>query len=533
MCTSEHDEMAGFAGDYVREEERQEETRGNEMEQDVEVESDLLPLATTQQSAILPWHERKGIVFANILKPIVHFLLSSVNQLLADLKLVRIGRQIENVQAAEQVQDLTTADDLSIALKTLNGMDTSSVVEDHNSELAQFNIHEVVECSATITVIRAHCNHNDTRSNLYRQRVMLSQSYLAGVVASLISQCTPVILSEPKKFQNMNHWFVHLTFNICNALQSNEELSLESSEYIPSSCLPSVTFTEVPFHGTYPLTLTDVAQLVPIYTARTLQCWFNMPVPFISQARATLVTHLIEYLGPGSFLIPAIWSAYDELPSWLFNPKTNRAGDTPMGQTVTFEPASLSSFLSRLQQIASPDICLHLSKLQDQYTALYPSEESIQSHLLMLLNDSIMVCSSRQPMFSSEFSKNGFQPPAVRNDQIIPLQNGTSQLFRTKRCVIPMLHDAKIVANLIAISINALENSINLQAPPGLHAVQKVMLENSDIMLPLREQAIGRMYMNAGLDHNFARTREGLFSMMIFRFITFNSRAFIFCPQHL
>lgn len=96
-----------------------------------------------------------------------------------------------------------------------------------------------------------------------------------------------------------------------------------------------------------------------------------------------------------------------------------------------------------------------------------------------------------------------------------------------------MLCNAKIVADLIAASIAMLKNAISLQVSPDLTVTQKVMFRNSDTMLPLHEQAIGRMYMNAGLDHDFVHTQEGLFSMMIFHFITFNSQAFIFRLQHL
>lgn len=98
------------------------------------------------------------------------------------------------------------------------------------------------------------------------------------------------------------------------------------------------------------------------------------------------------------------------------------------------------------------------------------------------------------------------------------------QLERVIRRVLPMLRDAKIVADQIASSNSALD---------GLSEAQLIMFQESDSMLPLRKKALGRARMNAAIDHAFAITPEGLFSMMVFRFVTFNSEAFIRAPADL
>ncbi|KAI0084162.1 hypothetical protein BDY19DRAFT_997882 [Irpex rosettiformis] len=87
--------------------------------------------------------------------------------------------------------------------------------------------------------------------------------------------------------------------------------------------------------------------------------------------------------------------------------------------------------------------------------------------------------------------------------------------------VVKFLEDAFVV-------VQALRNP----GPQGeLSSAQTFILDKPDFLLPLREEATSRFIMRQHLHHDFALSRAGFFSLQVFRFIHFNSRAFEQCPD--
>ncbi|KAI0683761.1 hypothetical protein BC835DRAFT_1422990 [Cytidiella melzeri] len=91
-------------------------------------------------------------------------------------------------------------------------------------------------------------------------------------------------------------------------------------------------------------------------------------------------------------------------------------------------------------------------------------------------------------------------------------------------CIIDFLEDACVVATTLANGRTA---------PSDVSAAQELMYKKPDFLLPLREAAPSRSIMNNLLDQTFAKTRAGLFSLLVFRYIHFNTEAFVQCPDNI
>ncbi|KAI0683725.1 hypothetical protein BC835DRAFT_1310925 [Cytidiella melzeri] len=91
-------------------------------------------------------------------------------------------------------------------------------------------------------------------------------------------------------------------------------------------------------------------------------------------------------------------------------------------------------------------------------------------------------------------------------------------------CIINFLEDACVVATTPANGRTA---------PSDVSAAQGLMYKRPDFLLPLREAAPSCSILNNLLDQTFARTWAGLFSLLVFRYIHFNTDAFVQCPDNI
>lgn len=104
--------------------------------------------------------------------------------------------------------------------------------------------------------------------------------------------------------------------------------------------------------------------------------------------------------------------------------------------------------------------------------------------------------------------------------RLTPLLQALPKTRRAVRAVIQLLEDAFVVAQRFVNGNYSVE---------GLSPPQRLMVSEPDTFLPLREMSRSRQMMSK-MSLQFAQTREGFFSLQVYRFIHFNTKSFIDNP---
>ncbi|KAI0336897.1 hypothetical protein BDW22DRAFT_1433756 [Trametopsis cervina] len=257
-----------------------------------------------------------------------------------------------------------------------------------------------------------------------------------------------------------------------------------------------------------------------------------MPTGYITAARAHMVDRMVSLLGCGVLLTDIMWDLYNQLPRWIFTNGCPRKLKRPDETVPDFHTSHLQAFLDAVQEWpVLPQIRqqLHLLSVEHESYLLLISgatpSTSASSDWAQADKDHGVLGSSST---SAQHSHSSVSSPTTRE---VSRHTGTlnasapdsSTLRFPQRVLRRLLEDAMVVADAIQRGDSTMR----------LNSLQQQMRDKADFLLPVRELAPSRKVMVDGFDANFAKTRAGLFSFLIFRCISWNSEVFLSCPDHL
>lgn len=394
-------------------------------------------------------------------------------------------------------------------------------------------IAELPVYSLAMSTLRQSCEGMDAWSTLYRQRIMLREYAIAAVIRRLCEEEAPQIVEKESTLHNSQDWFVKLTINLLHRIRSKIPIKFAASNFLPNCNNSTLVFVEpdLDFKRRGKIRPADIPARVCEYLARVLQCWFGMPIPFISQARLHLVQVLLRTCGTGILLMSHVWAIYSELPSWIFCNTCPRADNIPSNQNLQFSEAYMENFC---HAVSTSQVLLHARKdfdnLQAEFGALHATTSKHVDNLLATrlkrnyLHQMVIDSSSTHPAQSAESSTSRNQPlPAPVASTSLPasVPSASSSQNPASLCnpMVLFLRDAHAFLNRTPTTV--------------LNRAQLALDNRSDYLMPLRESAYSRMIVNDAMDLAHAKTRSGLFSLLIFRGISFNTGCFTHTPPDL
>lgn len=363
-----------------------------------------------------------------------------------------------------------------------------------------------------VDVLRNYADASHVWRNAARQRIMYSEYFAFTYISHRIPEDCRLIaaqyLKQPSTLQVEDlGWLARLTIRVANQLDLGQRVEADSANYFASSMLPPTTY-----RGPRPpkglrsyMSPQEIIDQTPRHVTSILSTWFNIPSDFKAAARAALVSELLTNLGSGSLLLSITWKVYEQIPSWLF------AEDMPIGRggtgarSIQFVDSQLDLFRQTLSSsdLANPrSLVFHL--LHDLKIAYRTLLEDAKKYISTLV--------SKKSTRSIRAIAPGFDHRNV--DDVGPLPAGGSR------------------ERLVQTQLLFLREALDIAEAPTLpypSPAQRQLLSNLDFYLPLRELAPSRRCVNGfrgpGIDLPFGATNGGLFSLLIFRNISFNTEA--------
>ncbi|KAI0682478.1 hypothetical protein BC835DRAFT_1311499 [Cytidiella melzeri] len=411
--------------------------------------------------------------------------------------------------------DMKTASKETIAT-VIDALDSiaRSMPEDPAAGAHNDNIIAVTrEYSTNIGKLRTFTNHTAVWLMACRQRVMVSESVLlshllgackeriSAVVGSLhnaqtqpgggsVDTTNPVEQGIPSLARHV------LDFLMCSSCAA-PALVLYAREYFPD--LPALSFRLHPPRSL--LAGADLCRHAETQIVRIACTWFGIPSNFLTEARSDFIRIVVKNVGWGMCLLEHTWRIYETMPAWLFNdniePRRNAAA-------AGYVPGSMSTFEASLAQsvVATPtsDVFSLLHNLPQRYESLVQSARTFVEHTHK---------SHPQKKTPSDILTGG------SGNAVAMLPTPTPQSLPTKetvRYMVSFIRDAYL-----------LRSCYNGQTVANATPEQRRILTNIDLFMPLRDLAPSRRAMILGITPAVAKTKSGLFSLLVSRLITYNT----------
>ncbi|KAI0083168.1 hypothetical protein BDY19DRAFT_998783 [Irpex rosettiformis] len=449
-----------------------------------------------------------------------------------------------NAQAI--VLKATSGEILNNALNLL-GMLPSELAE--TSSGPYMSIKEVLACSASLEMVKEHCHASTQWFNLYRQQVMIFETRMSASVTNLIDhdcqtivqkickgieggvQHLPALIAQLK--MTPSDWLMRLAIKLAIFVRTGVAVTACSTEFFKPDQHPPRKFWEEPSAVIKRKNLAPnkIEHTVLFYLRSVLHCWFGHAQPFTAQARSALVLRLVRHLGTGCLLLPEIWTLYTELPSWLFTSECPKLKDANGSTTSRFEERFLDSMVAaidfydeheRREQMDALEVLYATLQAQTQtHTEKLFATMTKKSSLHRLLNTtsvSLPLTSQNNSASAREANTPSSQPAVSDSLPSDPHPSLSSSPHSSAiTALIAFLEDSYIVAE-------RLHNSNH--DPTSLTRAQRFINTIPDFYMSLREDAPCQWIFRQLITPEFARTREGFFSLQVFRHIHFNSGAF-------
>ncbi len=475
------------------------------------------------------------------------------------------------------VLESTSGERLKDALKIL---DTLPSTTDPSSTSSYLSMKDLALCSESLTAIRGHCHANSQWINLYRQQFMAFEAYMVISIRHIVDERCPYIVRNLASIAadgTTHDWLVRLTTKVDTLIRSGIAVTASSTDFFKPSVLTPRKFWEDPSRvlRRKNLAAEKVEGTVLSYVRRILYVWFGTETPFTAQARSAFVGCMIRRFGENSLRIPLVWDTYVDMPAWLFSRECPKLHNGDTSPNARFELRFLDNLCAAFE-VCDPEreVVNSFSELGALYDGLHSRTKThIQNAVLSRTRGAALkqlVDSLTRVAHPAETNALGQVPPVPSNQvgvSTLPggpstshdglsqsaLQAGTSTLrasptpltargstseprSNTPNTSLPpqvTLPASSMSSSAVTVTIQLLEDSCRVvRALRGslserkLSHVQRVIFSKADFLLPLREEAPSRWAMNAKFGKAFARTRDGFFSLQIFRFIHFNSGAF-------
>lgn len=454
------------------------------------------------------------------------------------------------LQDVAQVRDSLKSshpDELSVIIDYLDFIDASI-----GPGTIDLPLNDLPSYSSALAGLRICCVKSDVWTNLYRGRIMLADTRLTVAIADILLVRVPEIVEQqtnPSPSVETSDWLSRLTKKVYHLVSLGIPFNLLSTDYVDSPLIKPQKFQDtaaelkkrkwIKKHSIKPTTLS--------YVTRIIQQWFDVPVPYTAHARSVLVGRLVDTVGAGCLLLPATWDVYKNLPSWLFTVDTPRQCDLAKFSLDDFQKHYLDDFAVTMQSHPGLHVMRECAQsLKGAYVALYDAtrerrgqfitEQSRPGHLRAIAR----VFAGRDngcrqsPVPDSNPCVLGHQvvqyigAPPPRTTGVQAPSPAIKSALDNPICiqeVVRFLNDACHMVSAISAG--------NRPGDGDALRPHRYMYDKPDFLIPLRELAPSRARMNSGTSFKFLKTRQGLFSLLLFRSISYNSQAFLRCPSEL
>ncbi|KAI0793096.1 hypothetical protein BC629DRAFT_1592997 [Irpex lacteus] len=480
--------------------------------------SDSSQNVSTPSGSLLPSPHHTAVTVSDTLNK---QCLDFVGTLTADA-ILAASRDIKRV-----VVGSSSGESLRTALETLNELPSGLGLSLGNTYMSS---DELLLCSKSLLELKNHCHATNQWLNLYRQQVMVFESHMVVSIIHLVDERCPFILQNLSSFaENPDScdWLVRLTTKVSSLILCGLEVTADSRDFFDPGQLKPKKFKDVAasVRRRKNLRASKVESTVLSYLRRILCLWFGSDKPFTAQARTAFVGYLVHRLGEASLLLPLVWQTYLDVPAWLFSSECPRLKNADTSFDSRFEIRfldPLAAALNSLSQSRLDSTVTSLNQLEHQYEALHTKTKQHVDKLLTSRTRTStlkrLLVSLTAPVAHLSTSKSSQEDSFC--SLLVP--GLTSAAVRTTM-VIAFLEDS-------AMALAALQGTIE---EADLSDVQRMIYEKADHHMPLREDAPSRSLMRRLFNTDTAKTRSSFYSLQIFRFIHFNSGAFIDCPDDL
>lgn len=367
----------------------------------------------------------------------------------------------------------------------------------------------------------------DAWSTLYRQRIMLREYVIALLIQQASQKYAPVILDDPTSVQDPQDWLVRLCLSIKQFVLTRTKINLNACKFLPGFENSSILFSEADADfKKRRMTSSNQAHIVTCdYVARVLQHWLSMPIPFISQAQMLFVQTLVATAGTGALLMPHVWTLYSTLPSWIFSSNCPRVLNRPSNQNVVFQETFMEEFCTMIT--TSPE--LHsarkdLDQLQAEFRRLHEGTSKHVEALIISRSKRRYLGQIASQVQAHHVPQASSSTSAVQSTPFLPVPAGSSSSSAAPsttglKCqkVVEFLRDARALVT----------------STTTLSRAQRLLQQNSDFLMPLRESSSSRIVVNLKMNKAYAQTPAGLFSLLVHRGISYNTESFRSAPAEM
>ena len=412
---------------------------------------------------------------------------------------------MELVYPYVQELDLTTIATISKALSQPTVADTTNFVQNDFLLSSQAGL-----VSGTRTSSRIQLKLQEVLAPAYRQSTMLAEFRMQTALADIIPSALRTAAEHYDDHSNVegddrtadHELFTKLVSFVWGKLSNRQPITVSSHVFMPSLQPPTIAVYGV--LDMFP-TKDVLIKHVPLAVMSILRCWLHMPDTYETQGRRYFLRVILENLGSEALLVPAVWDAYEELPQFL----QQRSGNTYLKKQKTTFSRDAFSLLQSIFDIGFP-AAVHGSKDRKTLYALGVSYRSLRAHIADYANRPVVDLGPDHAVSSLGLS--------------------TQQKWRVPPTCMPHVKAIQTVLLLCVAGWNAAMG--HKQDDPLVIKIRG----NSDLYQPLREYATSRTKINGNaggdcLDRNFARSRSGLFTFLLFRNVLYHSPYLL--DQHL
>lgn len=428
---------------------------------------------------------------------------------------------INSVQYLRENSDNTSLDLLQDTCATLTRLDRTI------NETRRTAISVIPEFSRTVYRLKEYCSGTGIWLNFYRRIVILSESQIYRVLNEARQLLVDMVNGHvsPTDYSNDAGWFFRLSSTIVNTVRDNSSVTIMSSSYSDLSLPVAKTYFIPRPTGRYRYLSNEKILLKSLdHLSTILEDWLDIPNTFLWPARAYFAEQILTHLGPGFLLIPAVWEVYSGIPTYLFD------GPRPASRITLFRftVGLMSQFADVIETTAKT------GAMVEQITLVADLQEAYHG----LVQDSLLGIDPHYPPVIVQTLAHSHTTALLSIGPAGPIAPPATDIRPSQRIspVLSLLQDTLLV-------LKHMYPPSDVDVPSYAQSLytleQRAMLKRPDFMIPLREFAPSRRRVN-GLEFpsklirsDFAKTNAGLFSVFVFRCMSFNTEAFLRIPYHL
>ncbi|KAI0083214.1 hypothetical protein BDY19DRAFT_998758 [Irpex rosettiformis] len=365
----------------------------------------------------------------------------------------------------------------------------------------RMNPDDLSKYMSAFSVAKHQDRSNEIWSRIIHQRIILHEYRLARAITDIENILCSEIFAQGAFLTSPSNWIERLLRDIHVKLVLKKPMDVSSQLYLLEVGSPRICYSE-PEWAIQERSWTrnrpsdaEFLRRTAIYLGRILRCWFDLPGSYLTRGRAHLVDVLAAKFGEGVLYLPQTWILHQQLPRFIYRNPPHDYHSNLHNKDRPYEPSAMEDFVRALNAV----------------------------------NEKAVVCSRRLANFYASY---------LRLVEAFTRQLQAERTVATYETVDPPLpcgvYDRRRnVVELCRDTIAVLEHLDGTKTLDLFTAPQQALFDNLDSRICAREFAPSRRLMSKNVDKAFMRTRAGLFSALVFRNISFNTKAFLNCPNEL